>query len=94
MGIYATWAHKCLIATATGILWESFDNLKEAPTAAVPQGKYRDRKPYGLGIVTRHFDDSKLLHIMSTRKPFPLGQIPRKCDGKDGNGSCVAIISE
>ncbi|KAJ5962525.1 amidase family protein [Penicillium viridicatum] len=67
----------------------------QAPTATVPLGKYRDGKPYGLGFVARRFDDGKLLQIMNLyEKTFPLGQFPKECDGNDGKGLYLAIMSE
>lgn len=45
-------------------------------------------------FVAYRFDDSKLLLRNYTRKFNSLGQFPKKRDGKEGNGFCLAITSE
>ncbi|KAH9209049.1 amidase signature domain-containing protein [Leptodontidium sp. 2 PMI_412] len=36
-----------------------------SPTATVPLGQYKNKKPYGLGFVGRRFSDEQLLQIMN-----------------------------
>jgi Asp-tRNA(Asn)/Glu-tRNA(Gln) amidotransferase A subunit family amidase len=40
-------------------------NLPGSPTATVPLGQYKNKKPYGLGFVGRRFGDEQLLQIMN-----------------------------
>ncbi|KAH6710559.1 amidase signature domain-containing protein [Leptodontidium sp. MPI-SDFR-AT-0119] len=54
-----------------------------SPTATVPLGQYKNKKPYGLGFVGRRFSDEQLLQIMNLYEmTFPPRLTPKRMHWK------------